>query len=70
MTGEEILELGTIEMVNDKLIVPDKKYIMAMPVQLYWNHERRLRKVWTKEGYPGVIKYVALVESIFKSQNN
>lgn len=70
LSGAEIIELGTIEKIDGKAIVHERKYVMPMPVQLYWNHFRRLKKAYSKEGYIGVKRYVALVESIYKSQNN
>jgi len=69
MTGAEILEMGTITEIDGKPVNPVLKYTMPMPVQLYWNHVRRMKKAYQKEGYEGIKKYAYKVETIVKSQN-
>lgn len=67
LTGAEILEFGTITEIEGKQIKPEQKYLMPMPVQLYQNHVRRLKKAWLKHGYDGIKSYVSHVESIVKN---
>lgn len=46
------------------------KVMVTQPVQVYWNHVRRLRKAWLKSGYDGVVQYVLAVHEITQQKTN
>ena len=56
--GSELIELGTVDTVEGKKIIPDKMYEMTMPVFILVNHYRRLKKIYRKAGAVGVQRYV------------
>ena len=46
------------------------KILITQPVQVYWNHVRRLKKAWLKSGYDGVVQYVLAVHEITQTKAN
>lgn len=46
------------------------KVMITQPVQVYWNHVRRLRSAWLKSGYDGVVQYVLAVHQITQQKSN
>lgn len=63
-TGAQIIEEDHLFEIGGKPIDPKKTYIMKYPVQLYYNHRRRLRKAFMRSGFTGIKEYVMGIHSI------
>jgi hypothetical protein len=61
VTGAELLEQGETE-VDGQKIIPEKRYVQDMPVQLAINHARQLKKIYQKHGYGAVGQYIDQVQ--------
>lgn len=70
MTGAEVIELGTIKEIEGKKIIEDMTYIIPFPVQLNYNHKRRLRKAYQKGGFDAIQKYVLMIHQITQENQN
>lgn len=54
--GQELIEQGMNNMDGVE-VNPEKKYIQTMPVQIAFNHARRMKKLYKKMGAEGVLNY-------------
>jgi len=66
MTGEEILALQTIDEIDGKPIDPERKYWLRLPVLMFANHNRRLKRAYYRGGPEAVQKYIETVVRIAK----
>ena len=46
------------------------KVVATMPVQVACNHYRRMRRIFKKQGQPGVIQYIQKIKQLEKEQEN
>jgi hypothetical protein len=55
-TGEDALLAGTEE-IDGKPVDPEKTYQVRVPLVRDWDHKRRMKEAYKREGRMGVIKY-------------
>lgn len=72
MTGKEILEETEYKEIDGKPINPDEKYIVPQPVQIAFNHHRKLKEIYNRYKFPGVKEYCekVIAQSIINNVNN
>lgn len=46
------------------------RVVATMPVQIACNHYRRLKRIYSKHGQPGVIQYIQKIKQLEKEQEN
>ena len=64
LKGSEILEWETVTEIDGLPIEPDKMYIWKYPVITAANHNRRMRNKYTRDGIPGIHKYLKWICSL------
>ena len=69
MTGQEVLDETEYKEIEGKPIDVTKEYIIAMPVQVAYNHYRYLKKLYADGGMNAVNKYASevMIEGIQES---
>lgn len=64
MTGRELKEIDIVKDAEGKDLVDNKKYDWPFPVQVAWNHYRRMKSAYKKHGEPGIMDYINRVGDI------
>lgn len=72
MTGKEILEETEYKEIDGKPINPDEKYIVPQPVQIAFNHYRKIKGIYQKHSFAGVKEYCEkiIAQSIINNVSN
>lgn len=64
LKGSELKEMEIFKDDKGNDIVDEKEYRWAFPVQIAWNHYRKLRKAFKHGGEPEVIQYINKVADL------
>jgi hypothetical protein len=72
MTGQEILDETEFKEIGGKPINPEEKYAVPMPVQIAFNHHRKLKEIYSKFGLAGVKEYSEkiIAQTLLNTVNN
>ena len=64
LTGKELKEMEIFKDDKGNDLIDEVQYRWAFPVQVAWNHYRKLRKAYQAGGEPEVIKYIDRVADL------
>ena len=67
--GSELIEQGQTH-IGEMKIIPELDYPIRMPVQIAFNHGRRLKRAFTKNGAEGIGNYLNKINHITKKYLN
>lgn len=69
MVGADVLQNTEYKEIEGKAILPDKPYIISMPVQVAINHKRAMKKLYKRYKGEGVKAYMDAIEKTKQTTN-